>query len=388
MPFVWARSVTSQIRRRFPQAGCGSVAGTIARFGTVKICFTEIERPEEEYFAANLSAHEVSFAVQLDEVPEDTEAISVFINSKIDPEFLVAHPKLRLVTTRSTAVDHINLAACRARNVCVCNVPNYGETTVAEHTFALLLALTRRLREVMQLPKDGRFSYEAARARDLAGKTLGIIGMGHVGLRVAHLARAFQLQVLAYDAHPWSGAAEAPVEFVTLDQLLERSDVISLHASLSEETYHILNAETLSQCKDGVLIINTARGALVDTTALREALESGKVGGAGLDVLQDERVFRQPASKIIAADIVKHLRSDALAHEARDADRLRELQELMLGDAMLGRSNVVFTPHVAFNSEEAVGKLRETTVANIRAFEAGKPEHVVQDTTTAASLTD
>ena len=154
-------------------------------------------------------------------------------------------------------------------------------------------------------------------------------------------------------------------------ELFRQSDVLSLHASLSAATYRILNAETLAACRPGVFIINTARGALIDTAALRDALDRGHVGGAGLDVLQDERVLRDTPAHIIGADIVKHLRSDAQAQEARDADRVRELQELMLGDALLSRRNVIFTPHIAFNTADAVQRMRERTLAHITAFLAG-----------------
>jgi D-lactate dehydrogenase len=164
---------------------------------------------------------------------------------------------------------------------------------------------------------------------------------------------------------------------VSLDELFTRSDIISLHASLTADTYHVINRKSLSRMKRGVLIINTARGALVDTAALRDALESGQVGGAGLDVLQDERVLRQSAPEIISADIVRHLRSDALAYEAHDADRIRDLRELVLGEALLSRPNVVFTPHVAFNSHEAVGRLRRVVVANLKAFIAGASQNLV-----------
>ncbi len=344
----------------------------------VIIYFLETEPAEQEFFARELAEHDVRFVGEASQVGEDAEIVSTFIYSAITPEFLAAHPRLRLVCTRSTATDHLPMDACRARGVNVANVPNYGDTTVAEHTFALLLALSRRLRQVMLAPKAGSFSYEATRGFDLAGKTLGIIGMGRIGQQVAELAKAFRMKVLAYDVEPALAAARTlKFTFVPLEQLLAESHIITLHASLSPATFHILNRETLARCREGVLIINTARGSLIDTMALREALESGHVGGAGLDVLQDERVMRQSASHIIAADIVQHLRSEAHAKDARDADRVRELQELMLGDALLARSNVVFTPHVAFNSMEAIERLETVTVENIRAFAAGQPVHLV-----------
>lgn len=343
------------------------------------IYFLETESAEQEYFARELAAHDVRFVGDAGQVGEDAEIISTFLYSTITPEFLTEHPHLRLICTRSTAIDHLPMGACRERGVSVANVPNYGDTTVAEHTFALLLALSRRLRQVMVAPKVARFSYEAARAFDLAGKTLGIIGMGRIGQQVAELAKAFRMKVLAYDVDPAHEAARAlKFTFVPLEELLAQSHIITLHTPLSPATFHILNRESLARCREGVLIINTARGPLIDTVALREALDSGHVGGAGLDVLEDERVMRQSASNIIAADIVEHLRSDAQAGDARDADRVRELQELMLGDALLARSNVVFTPHVAFNSVEAIERLETVTVENIKAFAAGQPVHLVE----------
>jgi D-lactate dehydrogenase len=344
----------------------------------VIIYIVETESAEQDYFSARLREHDLRFVSQLDEVDADAEVLSVFINSRITAKFLEAHPKLRFIATRSTAVDHLDLPACRERKVTVANVADYGFTTVAEHTFALILALSRRLREVMFSPKGGNFSYAATRGFDLAGKTIGIIGMGRIGQRVAELAHAFRMSVLAYDVDRPDGLERAlDFTYVPLEKLLRESHIISLHAPLSAETYHIINRQTLAQCRPGVLIVNTARGALVDTEALREGLDSGHVGGAGLDVLQDERVMRQSVSKIISADIVQHLRSDAIAHDARDADRVRELQELMLGDAVLAKANVVFTPHVAFNSVEAVERVKEITVENINGFVAGAAVNLV-----------
>ncbi len=336
------------------------------------IYFLETEDVEQDFFTRQLADHDVRFAELLEDVEDDAEIISTFINSKIDASFLAAHPRLRLVATRSQAIDHIDIDACGERKVCITNVPNYGDTTVAEHTFALILATSRRLRMLMAQVKDSHFSYEAARAFDLAGKTLGIVGMGRIGQRVAALAEAFQMNVIASDVKETAGVARTfHFDFVPHEELFARSHIISLHAPLTPETYHLINRETLALCRRGVIVINTARGSLVDTSALVEALDSGQVGGAGLDVLQDERVLRESASKIITSDIVKHLRSDAIAQEAHDADRIREVQELMLSDSVLSRSNVVFTPHVAFNSIEAVERLREATVENIRSFIAG-----------------
>jgi D-lactate dehydrogenase len=344
----------------------------------VIIYFVEAERAEEDFFASHLEEHDLRHAAQLDEVGDDAEIVCIFINNRIDSGFLDAHPRLRLVATRSQAVDHIDLEACRAHGVSVANVSQYGDTTVAEHTFALILAISRRLRELILKPKNSRFSYEETRAFDLAGKTLGIVGMGRIGQRVAALAEAFHMTVVASDVRESAGVEQAlHFKFVPHEELFARSHIITLHAPLTPESYHIINRENLALCRRGVIIINTARGALVDTAALVEALDSGQVGGVGLDVLQDERVLRESAAHIIAGDIVKHLRSDALAHEARDADRLREMQDLMLSDSVLSRRNVFFTPHVAFNSVEAVARLRAVTVENITSFIAGHPANLV-----------
>lgn len=342
------------------------------------ISFVKLDPCDEEFFATQLAGHEVRSVRTLDAVEEDVEIVSVFIDTDVTRDFLEAHPQLRLIVTRSHSHDHIDLPACKERGIAVCTAPPYGETTVAEHTFALILALSRRLREVMSLPKGGRFSYEATRGFDLAGKTLGIIGLGRIGRRVAQLGRAFGMEVLFCDPQPRrDGISTDQFTAVSLHELLERAHVISLHANLTPETLHILNRETIARCRRGVLIVNTARGALVDTNALSEALESGQVGGAGLDVLQDERVLRDTAAHIISAEIVNHLRSDALASEAHDADRMRQMQELVLGDALLARTNVVFTPHVAFNSDEAAARLREATLENISAFLGGTPINVL-----------
>lgn len=335
----------------------------------MNIYFVGAELEEEEFFAGNLPEHQVLCVSTLGELPAEAQIISIFINERIDAAFLDAHPQLRAVATRSHSMDHIDQDECARRGIAIGNVETYGESTVAEHTFALILALVRRLREMLALKRRGQFSYAATRGTELRGKTLGILGMGRIGLQVAALAKAFRMRVIAHDIEASPDLAHTlGFEFVELPALLGESDILSLHASLSAATYQIINAETLARCRPGILIINTARGALIDTAALRDALVSGHVGGAGLDVLQDERVLRDSPAHIIGADIVKHLRSDSEAYEARDSERVRQLQELMLADSLLSMRNVIFTPHVAFNTVEAITQMRRVTLENVRSF--------------------
>jgi len=348
----------------------------------VTVYLVAIEPGEQPVYAKELDAHDLIAVHALAGVAADAEIVSVFIEERIDDAFLESHPRLRLIATRSASLDHVDLEACAARNVAVCKAPEYSVLAVAEHTFALTLSLARRLRELMALPHGGKFSYDNTRGFELWGKTLGLIGMGRIAQRVAELAEAFSMRVLAYDIRrsPNDGR-----EFVSLETLLAESHVISLHANLTPATYHILNRETLAQTRRGVLIINTARGALIDTEALRDSLESGQVGGAGLDVLEDERLLRTRIETVISEGILEHLRSDELAQEARDADRLDELKELLLGNALLSRPNVVFTPHVAFNTVEAMHRLAAATCENILAFIAGAPVRLVQAKSPAAA---
>jgi D-lactate dehydrogenase len=350
----------------------------------VKICFLETESLDEEYFRTELGAeYELQFVGGLDEAPADAEILSVFIHSTVTAGFLAAHPKLRLIVTRSTGYDHIAVAEARERGIVVCRVPNYGENTVAEHSFALLLALSRRLRESLASYSSNRFSYQALRGFDLMGKTFGIIGTGRIGLHSARIARGFQMEVLAYDVKTQPlVAATLDFEYVGFQELLGRSDVVSLYIPLLPETRHMINRETLALCKRGVVLINTARGGLVDTDALLEALESGQVGGAGLDVLEDERVLQQDSTRIIGGEIVSHIQqsgspSPDYEEPLQRRERVEELRNLVRNSRLVERPDVIFTPHSAFNSTEAVARIDEQTVRSIRCFLDGTPVNVV-----------
>jgi len=354
----------------------------------VKICFADTESEEEEFFRAQLGAeHELVFVAGLDETPADAEILSVFIQSPVTAEYLQGHPALRLVVTRSAGYDHIALAEAGARKVTVCNVPTYGENTVAEHSFALLLALSRRLRESLAAYKSPHhFSYQALRGFDLKGKTFGIVGTGRIGLHAARIARGFQMEVLAYDVKTQPlVAATLDFEYIGFEELLRRADVVSLYIPLRPETRHIINRDTLAACKRGVILINTARGGLVDTDALIEGLESGQVGGAGLDVLEDERALQQDSARIITGEIVSHIQQSATPESVPDygeplvrRERVEELRNLVRNSRLTERMDVIFTPHAAFNSREAVARINEETVRNIRRFLAGRAVNLVR----------
>jgi D-lactate dehydrogenase len=343
------------------------------------ISFVGTENGEQQFFREELPGHSLEFVAELRDVHRDADIVSVFIYSRVDAAFIEQHPKLKLVSTRSTGFEHIDIKECARLRIPVSFVSSYGDNTVAEHTFALILSLARRIREASDI--GPRFSYSKVRGFDLKGKTLGIIGSGRIGLHTIRIAKAFEMRVLAYDPQPQQFMAELlAFEYRPLDELLRESDIVSLHAPLLPETFHIIDRESLGKCKDGVLIINTARGALVETSALLEALDSGKVGGAGLDVIEDESVIRQEAINIIGEQIVQRLQAGAAGHELRNASptRVQELTSLMRNSELIQRRNVVFTPHVAFNSREAVECINKTTVESIRAFVAGKPINLVR----------
>jgi D-lactate dehydrogenase len=344
------------------------------------ICFTETERESERFFEENLQDHRIAFFSELEEIPAETECLSIFINSRVTKEFLDGHAQLRGIATRSTGVDHIDLETCNERGIAVSSVPTYGANSVAEHTFALLLAISRRIRQALMAKRKGQFSLETFRGFDLKDKTIGVVGAGRIGLHVIRIAKAFGMHVVATDPKPSGLLSEVlGFEYVSFDELLQRSEIISLHAPFTRSTLHLFNQETFAKCRRGVVLINTARGSLIKTEALLEALDSGVVAGAGLDVLEDERLFRSEASRLVTDRIVKDLQEISSPEEMhiRHPERLAEIQRLTANESLLSRPNVIFTPHIAFNSIEAVRRINEVTLQNLIAFAAGSPINLV-----------
>lgn len=292
----------------------------------------------------------------------DAEAVSTFVNSKVSADVLAHFPSLRLIATRSTGYDHIDLDYCREHGITVCNVPDYGDTTVAEHTFALLLALDRHLVAAVERTRRGDFSQAGLRGFDLHGKTLGVIGTGRIGRRVIEIAKGFGMEVLAFDVRPDDAAAQTlGFRYGDVMDVLGRSDVVTLHVPATPQTYHLISDRELAAMKDGVILINTARGSIIDVPALVRALADKKVRAAGLDVLSEEPLLRDEA------EIFRGDRQDTHA----------ELRALLANHVLLRFPNVIVTPHIAYNTEDALRRILDTTLANIKAFAQGRPQNVV-----------
>jgi D-lactate dehydrogenase len=331
----------------------------------MKLAFFEAENWEKEYLSKRLEGYSIGFfdgpliLKNLDKV-KDYEVVSVSIYSKINREVIQKLPKLRFVTTRSTGFDHIDINECKKSNITVSNVPTYGENTVAEHAFALILSITRNVHKSYVRSMNEDYSMGGLKGFDLKGKTLGVVGTGNIGLHVIRIAKGFGMNVIAYDVKRQKFIAEV-LEFTyagTLDELLKQSDIVSLHVPYSKETHHMINREKLQLMKKGSILINTARGGLVDNSALIEALDNGTLRGIGLDVIEGEESIKE---------------EKACLTDVKNKAFCNFMEELVVKHP----DKVVFTPHIAFYSQEALERILDTTIENIKSFEAGQPENVI-----------
>ncbi len=331
----------------------------------MKIAFFELEDWEKDYLAKKFeSTVELSFfdsKLSMENVGNaaGSDAIVVFIHSQVDAALIDKLPNLKFIATMSTGYDHIDSEICRKKGIQISTVPAYGEVTVAEHTFALILSISRRLTESNERVKSGNFSPKGLTGFDLYGKTLGVIGVGSIGTHVIRIAKGIGMDVVGYKRTPDPELAQRlGFRFVTIDELLKESDIITVHIPYSNETNHFLNKEKFSKMKDGVVIINTSRGAIIDTTALYEALETGKVYAAGLDVLEEEPILLEE--------------KELLSKNFKKDDLIRVLENHML----VNHERVVITPHNAFNSKEALDRILKVTEENIYGFLSGKPKNL------------
>lgn len=338
----------------------------------MKIAYFEADQDEEKLVREALPDHDVVvFREELSEkyMPEeakDTEIVSIFVDTKITKNVLDQLPNLKMIATRSTGFDHIDMEECAKKKITVTNVPTYGEHTVAEHAFALVLALSRKIFQSYERTERRRFNREGLMGFDLFGKTLGVVGTGNIGRNAVRLGLGFGMKVIAHDVHPNPAFAKASAglgdfRYIdSLDGLLSSSDVITLHIPLLPGTRHLINKENIRGVKRGAILVNTARGGIVDTEALLWALGEGILLGAGLDVMEEE------------GDMF-----DDLAVWSKGIPAGKDIQTLLRNHILIARDDVIITPHNAFNSREAVRMIFNTTVNNIHAWVAGQPQNVV-----------
>lgn len=330
----------------------------------MRIAFFEATPKDEAYLREKLAHHEVLFFAEAlnsenAEQALDCEIISVFIYSAVTPAVIEKLPRLQAILTRSTGFDHIDLKICNERGIAVENVPFYGENTVAEHTFALILALSRNVHKSYARGLKNDFSIDGLMGFDLKDKTLGVIGTGHIGLHVIRIAKGFGMHVLAFDTQKNTFLSEVlHYQYASLEEVLGKSDIVTLHIPDNTHTHHLINQDTIQKFKRGALLINTARGGIVENQALVDGLDQGILSGAGLDVLEGEESIKEENQCL-------HIECE------------NDLQKQRQNKNLLERDNVVFTPHIGFYSEEAVERILDTTIENIEQFASGTKNNLV-----------
>jgi|ERR1035437_909129 D-lactate dehydrogenase len=342
----------------------------------MKIVFFETPHEDKEVLAdllgKNLPGNDITFfeeklTLEKADSIADAECISVFINSIISKGVIDKLPKLKLITTRSTGYDHIDVTYANSKGISVASVPSYGSRTVAEFAFALILALSRKIFPAYHhLREEDSFDLSNLMGFDLYGKTIGVIGTGKIGKNAIKIAKGFDMNVIAYDLFPdTTFAAQAGYTYVDLNTLLSTSDIITIHAPYTKDTHHLINMSNISLVKKGALLVNTARGEIVETEALVWALNQNILAGVGLDVLEGERFMKEEMS--------------LLAESATGKMQTKEdFKTLLESHTLIHDRRVIATPHMAFCSKEAVGEILKTTVDTIAGFVSGTPVNVIK----------
>ncbi|KUF38617.1 2-hydroxyacid dehydrogenase [Myroides marinus] len=293
---------------------------------------------ELEYFETGLEEQTVGL------VTEDTDVVCVFVNDKVDAEVIqrLAEKKIKYIALRCAGFNNVDLDAAHKHNIRVCRVPAYSPEAVAEHTLAMLFTLNRKIHKAYNRVREQNFSLNGLLGTNIYKKTVGIIGTGNIGSVFCRMMKALGTEVLAYDVYPNKALeADGTVRYVELDELFTKSDIISLHCPLTPETLHIINEENIQKMKDGVMLINTSRGKLIDTHAIIQGLRNKKIGALGIDVYeQEEKVFFRDLSGTILED-----------------ERLQLLTSF---------PNVLVTAHQAFFTDEALTQIAFVTLDNLK----------------------
>jgi D-lactate dehydrogenase len=329
----------------------------------MKTVFVEVENWEKEFLLKEFAGCTlVDTPLTLENVDsiKDCEILCCFIYSKLTSEILSKLPNLKYITTRSTGFDHIDIEYCKARGIQVSNVPEYGSNTVAEHTFALILSLTRRIYQSVNMARTFETNHDSIKGIDLAGKTMGIIGLGKIGQHVARIAKGFEMKIVAYNrSQDEAFAKQYDLTYLPLEDVMKQSDVISIHLPLNDQTHYTINKGNLSLFKKGVFLINTARGGLIETQAIVQGLEEGIFEGVGLDVLEEEVGLSEEIQLLSN----KYTKTD--------------YKTLILEHILMNHPKVIITPHNAFNSRESLMRILDTTFQNISSFEKGTAQNIL-----------
>lgn len=337
----------------------------------MNISFFEITKKEKKEISSKLKNIKINRLIFSKEtlskdnlnLAKNSEILCIFIYSNINKTILDKLPNLKMIITRSMGYDHIDLKECKKKGIVVCNVPEYGENTVAEHTFALILDLSRNIHKAYLKILGNNFSVSNLKGFDLKGKTLGVIGAGHIGSKVIRIARGFEMEVLVCDHHKNPKLQkELKFKYANLENLLRNSDIVTIHVTLNPTTKHLINKKTINFMKKGSILINTSRGEVVDTKALLLALEKNQLAGAGLDVIEGEKQIKEEKE---------------LLHES-EVEHGEKLKSLMNSYKIIHNEKVIFTPHIAFYSVESLERILNTTIENIKCFINKKPKCVVK----------
>jgi len=321
----------------------------------LKIAVFSTKRYDREMLSRANAAHGHELAFFEPRLLPETAALAAgfpvicpFVNDEISREVLtlLAPDGLRLVTLRSAGFNHVDLDAAAEFGITVARVPAYSPYAVAEHAVGLILTLNRQFHRAYARVREGNFALDGLLGFDLHGRTVGIVGTGRIGTIFARIMAGFGCRLLGVDPSPHDEARELGVRYVNLDEALHESDILALHLPLTPETRHLIDARALDRMKDGVMLVNTSRGAIIDTRAVIAALKSGKLGSMGLDVYEEEAdLFFEDLSNTVLQD-------DVFAR-------------------LLTFPNVLVTGHQGFFTREALANIAETTLANVTAFETG-----------------
>lgn len=338
-----------ELERPNNKAGCDDQGRLkVAMFDAKSYDIESFERHNDGRFAI----HWIESSLSQDTVhaAKDCRVVCIFVNDQCDDAIVTALAAygVELIALRCAGFNNVDLKACQQHGLSVVRVPDYSPHAVAEHTVALMLMLNRRLHQAYQRNRAGFFVLEGLTGFDMWGKTVGVIGTGKIGRCTVDILVGFGCRILAFDAYPDSGLlSRQGVRYVGLEELFGQSDIITLHVPLFPETHHLINAAAISQMKNGVMLINTSRGGLVDARALIDGLKSGRIGFAGLDVYEEEAgiFFHNVSDKVMTDDVLARL---------------------------MTFNNVVVTSHQAFLTNEALSDIARTTLANVVEFEQGK----------------